>query len=54
MNGSVSDVALSYFVRDQQTFTRSADVPSERHEVEKVVEQLPVGQGEGDVEQRRG
>ena len=46
-------VALSHVIGDEQTFARPSDVASERHEVQQVVDELPVGQGERDVQQGR-
>jgi len=52
--GRVDVVPLSYVVAQLESVARSADAFSERHEVEQVVDELPVGQREGDVEHRRG
>jgi len=48
------DVATSYVVADEQSVARSTDVAAERHEVEQITQQLPVGQGERHIEERRG
>jgi len=46
-------VPMSYGVVKQQSIARPADVWSERHKVQQVVDELPVGQGEDDVEEGR-